>query len=56
MKEHKNPDKLLKLLEPPKLGKVYTDGNYAYYECFSPVFLTVTKIAILTATPPISGR
>jgi insertion element IS1 protein InsB len=41
--EHKNPDKLLKLLEPPKPGKVYTDGNYAYYECFSLEVLTVTK-------------
>jgi hypothetical protein len=42
-REHKNPDKLLKLLEPLKLGKVYTDGNYAYYERFSPEVLTVTK-------------
>jgi insertion element IS1 protein InsB len=39
-REHKNLDKLLELL---KLGKVYTDGNYAYYERFSPDVLTVTK-------------
>jgi hypothetical protein len=25
------------------MGKVYTDGNYAYYEKFSPEALTVTK-------------
>jgi IS1 family transposase len=42
-REHKNPDKLLKLLEPLKPSKVYTDGNYAYYERFSPEVLTVTK-------------
>jgi insertion element IS1 protein InsB len=41
--EYKNPDKLLELLKPLKLGKVYTDGNYAYYERFSPEVLTVTK-------------
>jgi insertion element IS1 protein InsB len=41
--EHKNPDKLLELLKPLKLGTVYTDGNYAYYERFSPEVLTVTK-------------
>jgi insertion element IS1 protein InsB len=42
-REHKNLDKLLELLKPPKPGKVYTDGNYAYYERFSPEVLTVTK-------------
>jgi IS1 family transposase len=42
-REHKNPDKLLELLEPLKHGKVYTDGNYAYYERFSPEVPTVTK-------------
>jgi insertion element IS1 protein InsB len=30
----------LELLKP---GKMYTDGNYAYYERFSPEVLTVTK-------------
>jgi insertion element IS1 protein InsB len=42
-REHKNLDKLMGLLKPLKIGKVYTDGNYAYYECFSPEVLTVTK-------------
>jgi insertion element IS1 protein InsB len=42
-REHENPDKLLELLEPLKIGKVYTDGNYAYYERFSSEVLTVTK-------------
>jgi insertion element IS1 protein InsB len=41
--EHKNLDTLLELLEPLTLGKVYTDGNYAYYERFSSEVLTVTK-------------
>jgi insertion element IS1 protein InsB len=36
-------DHLLELLKPLNLGKVYTDGNYAYYERFSPNVLTVTK-------------
>jgi insertion element IS1 protein InsB len=39
-REHGNLDRLLELLN---LGKVYTDGNYAYYERFSPEVLTVTK-------------
>ena len=42
-REHKNLDKLLEMLEPLNLGKVYTDGNYAYYERFSPEVLVVTK-------------
>jgi insertion element IS1 protein InsB len=42
-REHKNLDKLLELLEPLTIGKVYTDGNYAYYERFSPEVLTITK-------------
>ncbi|MDR0759745.1 MAG: hypothetical protein LBF74_06500, partial [Treponema sp.] len=42
-REHKNLDKLLELLKPLNRGKVYTDGNYAYYERFSPEVLTVTK-------------
>ncbi|MDR0707856.1 MAG: IS1 family transposase, partial [Treponema sp.] len=36
-------DKLLGSLKPLNLGKVYTDGNYAYDERFSPEALTVTK-------------
>jgi insertion element IS1 protein InsB len=42
-REHKNLDKLLELLRPLNIGNVYTDGNYAYYERFSPEVLTVTK-------------
>ena len=42
-REHKNLDKLLELLIPLNIGKVYTDGNYAYYERFSPEVLVVTK-------------
>jgi insertion element IS1 protein InsB len=41
--EHKNPDTLLELLRPLKRGKVYTDGNYAYYERFTSEVLAVTK-------------
>jgi insertion element IS1 protein InsB len=36
-------DKLLGSLKPLNPGKVYTDGNYAYDERFSPEALTVTK-------------
>jgi insertion element IS1 protein InsB len=43
MGEHKNLDKLPELLKPLKPGKAYTDGNYAYYERFSPEVLTVMK-------------
>jgi insertion element IS1 protein InsB len=39
-REHENLDRLLELLN---LGKVYTDGNCAYYERFSPEVLVVTK-------------
>jgi insertion element IS1 protein InsB len=42
-REQGNLDKLLELLKPLNLGKVYTDGNYAYYERFSPEVLVVTK-------------
>jgi insertion element IS1 protein InsB len=42
-REHKNLDKLMEMLEPLKIGKVYTDGKYAYYERFSSEVLTVTK-------------
>jgi insertion element IS1 protein InsB len=42
-REHKNLDKLMELVEPLKIGKVYTDGNYEYYERFSPEVMVVTK-------------
>jgi insertion element IS1 protein InsB len=42
-REHENLDKLLELLTPLNLEKVYTDGNYAYYERFSPEVLVITK-------------
>jgi insertion element IS1 protein InsB len=42
-REHEHLDKLLELLKPLNLGKVYTDGNYAYYERFSSEVLVVTK-------------
>jgi insertion element IS1 protein InsB len=42
-REHGNLDKLLELLKPLNLGKVYTDGNYAYYERFSSEVLVVMK-------------
>jgi insertion element IS1 protein InsB len=41
--EHKNLDRLPELLKPLNIGNVYTDGNYAYYERFSPEVLTVRK-------------
>ncbi|MDR0583810.1 MAG: IS1 family transposase [Treponema sp.] len=41
--EHKNLDKPLELLIPHNIGKVYADGNYAYYERFSSAILVVTK-------------
>jgi insertion element IS1 protein InsB len=42
-REQENLDKLLGLVKPLILGKVYSDGNYAYYERFSPEVLVVTK-------------
>ena len=42
-REHKNLDKLIELLEPLDIGKVYTDGNYAYFERFKKDVLVVTK-------------
>jgi IS1 family transposase len=42
-REHKNLDKLLELLKPLNIGRACADGNYAYYERFSPEVLTVTK-------------
>jgi IS1 family transposase len=42
-REHENPDKLMELLKPFNLGKVYRDGNYGYYERFSSGVLMVTR-------------
>jgi insertion element IS1 protein InsB len=42
-REHKNLEKLLEPLEPLDIGRVYADGNYAYYERFSAEALTVAK-------------
>jgi len=42
-REHDNLDKLLELLAPLTLGKVYTDGNYAYYERIDSEVLVVSK-------------
>jgi IS1 family transposase len=41
--EHKNLDKFVELLRPLKIGKVYTDGNYGYYDRFLSEVLVVTK-------------
>ena len=41
--EHRNLDKLLELLVPLQLDKVYTDGNYAYYERVATEVLVVSK-------------
>lgn len=42
-REHKNLGKLLELLEPLNIGKVYTDGNYAYIERISSEKLIIDK-------------
>ena len=42
-REHKNLDELIKLLEPLNIGKVYTDGNYVYFERFSENTVVVSK-------------
>ena len=42
-REHGNLDKLLALLEPLHIEKVYTDGNYAYYERVDSSVLVVSK-------------
>ena len=42
-REHHHLDKLLELLAPLKIGKVYTDGNYAYVERLSSEVLVVSK-------------
>jgi insertion element IS1 protein InsB len=41
--KHKHPDTPLELPRPLSIGKVYTDGGYAYYERFSPEVSIVTK-------------
>jgi IS1 family transposase len=41
-REHKNPDKLMEMGKPLKIGKAYTD-NSAYYERFPSEVLVVTK-------------
>jgi insertion element IS1 protein InsB len=42
-REHENLDTLLELHKPLTIGKVYIDGNYAYYDRFSPGVLVVMK-------------
>jgi insertion element IS1 protein InsB len=42
-RKHSQLDNLLVLLAPLTLGKVYTDGNYAYFERFSSEVLVVSK-------------
>ena len=42
-REHANLDKLIELLTPLEIGKVYTDGNYAYFKHFSDDELVITK-------------
>ena len=42
-REHKNLDRLIELLSPLETGKVYADGNYAYFKRFSEDKLVVTK-------------
>ncbi|GHU48251.1 hypothetical protein FACS1894200_04950 [Spirochaetia bacterium] len=42
-REHKNLDKLIELLSPLQIGKVYADGNYAYFDRFDSDTLVVSK-------------
>ena len=42
-REHGNLDKLMELLAPLEIGKVYTDGNYAYFKHFSDDELVISK-------------
>ncbi|MDR0704468.1 MAG: hypothetical protein LBF88_05710 [Planctomycetaceae bacterium] len=42
-REHHHLDKLLELLSPLEIGKVYTDGNDVYYKRFDSKTLVVTK-------------
>ena len=42
-REHDNLDGLLELLTPLDIGKVYTDGNYAYYKRIDAEVLVVSE-------------
>jgi len=42
-KEHDNLDKLIELLSPLSMGRVYADGNAVYEEKFSLKVLAVSK-------------
>ena len=42
-REHKNLDKLIELLKPYKIGKVYADNNFAYEKRFSSDILVTGK-------------
>jgi len=42
-REHAHLDNLLELLAPLYIGKVYTDGNYAYYKRIDAEVLVVSK-------------
>ena len=42
-REHDNLDKLMALLSPLSIGRVYADGNAAYAEKFSAKVLVVSK-------------
>jgi insertion element IS1 protein InsB len=42
-REHHHWDELIALLSPLKIGKVYTEGNYAYVERISLEVLVVSK-------------
>ena len=42
-REHAHLDNLLELLVPLNIGKVYTDGNYAYYKRIDAEVLVVSK-------------
>jgi insertion element IS1 protein InsB len=42
-REHSSLDKLNELLSGLSIGKVYTDGNYAYFTRFSSEILVVSK-------------
>jgi len=42
-REHSHLDTLMELLAPLTMGRVYTDGNYAYVERLSSELLVVSK-------------
>ena len=42
-REHKNLDKLIELLKPYKIGKVYADNNFAYEKRFGSDVLVTGK-------------